>query len=150
MEEERGTTLLLQLSLRPSQVLAGKLLFNAALTLALALFAGAGFRLLIPVPLTVPALYWTSLALGALGISAATTILSAVIARARAAGPLLPVLAFPVLVPILLPVVALTELASGSGTAVWLDAQPDLVLLAAYTGLLVSLSFVLFDHVWRD
>lgn len=149
-EEERGTTLLLQLALRPAQVLAGKLVFNAALTVALSLFAGAGFRLLLPVRLGEPALFWLALVLGALAISAATTILSAVIARAQAAGPLLPVLVFPVLVPILLPAVALTELASFAPADVWAEAQSSLVLLVAYAGLLTSLSFVLFDHVWRD
>src|SRR5690606_30441981 len=35
VEEERGTVLLLQLTLRPSAVYGGKLLFNAALQLAL-------------------------------------------------------------------------------------------------------------------
>jgi heme exporter protein B len=149
-EEERGTTLLLQLSLRPAQVLAGKLAFNAALTLALAALAAAGFRVLVPTPLGAPALFWAALALGALGIAAATTILSAVIARARAAGPLLPVLAFPVLVPILIPAVALTQMAAGSAEGAWAAARSDLVLLGAYAGLLASLSFVLFDHVWRD
>lgn len=149
-EEERGTTLLLQLALRPSQVYAGKLAFNVVLTLALCALAAAGFRLLVPVPLGAPGVLAAALGLGALGLAAATTLLSALIARAQAAGPLLPVLAFPVVVPILIPAVALTELASGSAVGVWAVARPDLVLLAAYAGLLVSASFVLFDYVWRD
>ena len=149
-EEERGTALLLQLHLRPSQVYAGKLLFNVALMTALGAVAALGFRVLVPTPLGAPGVLAAALALGALGIASATTLLSALVARARAAGPLLPVLAFPVIVPVLLPAVALTELAAGSPDGAWAAARGDLVLLVAYAGLLVSASFVLFDYVWRD
>ena len=149
-EEERGTSLLLQLHLRPSQVYAGKLAFNVALMGAVVALAAVGFHILVPVPLGAPGVLAAALALGALGIAAATTLLSALVARARAAGPLLPVLAFPVLVPILIPAVALTQLASGTPSGVWADAADDLVLMASYAGLLISASFLLFDFVWRD
>ena len=59
-------------------------------------------------------------------------------------------LAFPILVPVLIPAVALTELASGAAAGAWAAATDDLVLLASYAGLLVSASLVLFDYVWRD
>ena len=149
-EEERGTTLLLQLHLRPSQVYAGKLAFNAVLMVALGGVAALGFRVLVPTPLGAPAVLAAALALGAVGIAAATTLLSALVARARAAGPLLPVLAFPVVVPVLVPAVSLTELAAGSPVGAWAAARGDLGLLVAYAGLLVSASFLLFDYVWRD
>ena len=149
-EEERGTALLLQLHLRPSQVYAGKLAFNVALMTALGGVAALGFRVLVPTPLGAPAVLAAALALGAVGLAAATTLLSALVARARAAGPLLPVLAFPVVVPVLIPAVALTELAAGSPVGAWAAARGDLGLLVAYAGLLVSASFLLFDYVWRD
>lgn len=149
-EEERGTSLLLQLHLRPSQVYAGKLLFNAALMLAVNALAVVGFRILVPTPLGAPGVLGATVALGAIGLAAATTLLSALIARARVAGPLLPVLAFPVVVPILIPAVGLTELSAGSASGAWAAAQTDLVLLGAYAGLLISASFLLFDYVWRD
>ena len=149
-EEERGTSLLLQLHLRPSQVYTGKLLFNGALMLVLSALAVAGFRILVPSPLGAPGVLWAGVALGAVGLAAATTLLSALIARARAAGPLLPVLAFPVIVPVLIPSVALTQLAAGAAEGAWAAARGDLVLLAAYAGLLISASSLLFDYVWRD
>ncbi|MEM0963776.1 MAG: heme exporter protein CcmB [Bacteroidota bacterium] len=149
-EEERGTSLLLQLHLQPSQVYAGKLLFNAALMSAVVLLAAAGFRILVPQPLGAPGVFVVTLVLGALAIAGATTLLSALVARARAAGPLLPVLAFPVLVPVLIPAVGLTELSAGAASGAWADARGDLVLLVAYAGLLVSASFLLFEYVWRD
>jgi heme exporter protein B len=97
-----------------------------------------------------PGLWWAALTLGAAGLAAASTLLSALVARARAAGPLLPVLSFPVVVPVLVPAVSLTILASGAADGAWAAARPDLIALVAYAGLLVSASFLLFEWVWRD
>ena len=149
-EEERGTSLLLQLHLRPSQVFAGKLAFNTALMAAVIALAASGFGILVPTPLGAPGVLVATLGLGAVGIAGARTLLSALVARARAAGPLLPVLAFPMLVPILLPAVTLTQLASGAASGAWAEAADDLTLMASYAGLLVTASFLLFDFVWRD
>lgn len=150
VEEERGTTLLLHLALRPSQVYAGKLAFNIVLMGAVCLLAALGFRVLVPVPLNVPGVLAATLALGAVGLAAGTTLLSALIARARGTGPLLPVLTFPVVIPVLMPGVTLTQIASGSPTGAWAAAQGDLILMGAYAGLLISASFLLFDYVWRE
>jgi heme exporter protein B len=149
-EEERGTTLLLRLAVPPEAVYAGKLLFNVILTLALAALAGLGMRALVPTALTVPAMYWASLGLGALGLASTTTLLSALLARAQAAGPLLPVLAFPLLVPLLASGVALTMLAAGDPVIAWTAARTHLVGLGSYAGLTTAASFLLFEYVWKD
>lgn len=149
-EEERGTTLLLRLAAPPSAVYVGKLLFNVMLTLALTVLAGLGMRFLIPTPLGAPGVFWAGLLLGALGLASTTTLLSALLARAQAAGPLLPVLAFPLLVPLLSFAVSTSTIAGGSPTGAWAAAQPDLVALAAYAGLTTTASLLLFEYVWRD
>lgn len=149
-EEEGGTTLLLRLTLPPLAVYAGKLLFNASLTLALTLITAFGFVVLVPTSIGAPGLFTLTLALGAVGLACGTTLLSALIARARAAGPLLPVLAFPVLIPLLLPAVELTQTAMLAPDGLWTIAQEDLILLIAFSGLTASASVLLFEFVWRD
>ena len=52
--------------------------------------------------------------------------------------------------PLLLPAITLTLLASGSAEGAWAAAKTDLTLLAAYAGLTTTVSFLLFDYVWRD
>ena len=121
-----------------------------AAAVALTAVAGLGIRVLIPTPLGAPGVYWAGLGLGALGLASTTTLLSALLARAQAAGPLLPVLAFPLLVPLLAPAVSLTVAASGAEAGAWAAAQPDLVALAAYAGLTTTASLLLFEYVWRD
>ncbi len=151
-EEERGTVLLLQLHLRGSMVYAGKLLFNVLLVGAMNALAAFGFVLVLGLEVAAPVLLAAALALGALGLAGATTLLSAIIARASAGGPLLPVLAFPLLVPLLLSVVRVTQraLLLGAAAGPWAASANDLVTLGAYAGVVVTASVLLFDYVWND
>src|SRR5690606_25391711 len=127
---------LLQLSLRPSAVYLGKLLFNVGLTLALCAAAALLFLLLLHPPLRAPGLFALTLTLGAVGLAGATTLLSAIIARTASSGPLFAV-------------VRLTRLAFESGAA-WAEGQADLLSLLGYGGLTITASLLLFDYAWRD
>ena len=151
-EEERGTVLLLQLHLRGSMVYAGKLLFNVLLVGVMNVLAAAGFVLVLGVEVEAVGLLAATLGLGALGLAGATTLLSAIIARASSGGPLLPVLAFPLLVPLLLTVVRVTQraLLLGEAAGPWAASADDLVTLGAYAGVVITASVLLFDYVWND
>jgi heme exporter protein B len=147
-EEEGGTVLLLQLNTRASMVFAGKLLFNLVLVVGLTLVAVVVFLVLLDVTVRTPGLLAATLALGALGLSGATTLLAALIARAARRGPLLPVLLLPVLVPLLVSGVSATRKAIlGTG---WASSQDELLTLIGFAGATISAAFLLFDYVWQD
>ncbi|WP_232798274.1 heme exporter protein CcmB [Salinibacter altiplanensis] len=147
-EYEGGTALLLRLHTRASMVFAGKLLFNFGLVVLLTLVATSVFLLLLGVSVGTPGLFAGTLALGALGLTSATTLLSALVARASRGGPLLPVLLLPVLVPVLVSGVGATRKALlGQG---WGAAQDELLTLVGFAGATLSAAVVLFDYVWVD
>jgi heme exporter protein B len=150
LEAERGTILLLQLTVTPAAVYAGKLLFNVALTLGMNAAAGLGVLVVLAPPLHAPGLFVATLLLGALGLAGATTLLAAVLARAAGSGPLLAVLAFPLLVPLLFSAVALTRLSFAPAANHWAAASQDLLALVGYAGLMITASSLLFEYVWRD
>lgn len=147
-EEEGGTVLLLQLTLRPSMVYAGKLLFNVLLIFALNLVAVGTFFLLAGTGVGRPLLLLTVLSLGALGLAGATTLLAALIARTASRGPLLPVLLFPLLVPLLLSAGSATRKAI-DGLA-WVAAGDELLTLVGFAGVTITASTLLFDYIWTD
>jgi heme exporter protein B len=151
-EEERGTVLLLQLHVRPSAVYAGKLLFNVLLVGAMNVLAAVGFVVVLGLEVASVGLLAATLGLGALGLAGATTLLSALIARAASGGPLLPVLAFPLLIPLLLTVVRVTQraLLLGEAAGPWAASLDDLVTLGGYAGAVITASVLLFDFVWND
>ncbi|MBN1447500.1 MAG: heme exporter protein CcmB [Bacteroidetes bacterium] len=148
-EEERGTTMTLQLLATPMAVYLGKLLFNLLLVVALNVFIVLLFLLTMD-QFTVlqPDLFWTVMLLGSLGIAAATAIIAAIIARANTKGTLFPVLSFPVLLPLLMAGISATKIAVEE--PVWDNAWPELQMLASYIVVVTTVSFLLFDFVWKD
>jgi len=147
-EEEGGTVLLLQLNTRASMVFAGKLLFNLLLVVVLTTVTVGTFLVLLGVTIRSPGLFVVTLGLGAVGLSGATTLLAALIARAARSGPLLPVLLLPILTPLLLSVVGATRMAIVG--RVWTEAQDELLTLVGFAGTTVTAAFLLFDYVWTD
>ena len=152
-EEERGTVLLLQLNTRGSMVYAGKLVFNFLLVLGVNLVSLGVFLVLLSVEVALPGLLLLTLVLGALGLAGATTLLAAIIARTASRGPLLPVLLFPLLIPLLLSVIQATHNSfSGGvpGTDGWTASLNALLALVGFAGVVITASVLLFDYVWND
>ena len=148
-EEDRGTVLLLRLHTRASMVYAGKLLFNFFLILVLEAVAVFTMILLLNIEVAHSGLLASTILLGSLGLAGATTLLAALIARAATRGPLLPVLLFPLLVPLLMSVVAGTRHAFEGGFG-WGASGEALTTLAAFAGVVITAAVLLFDFVWND
>lgn len=151
-EEEQGTVLLLRLHARGSMVYAGKLLFNILIIGTMNLLAVTGFILVLGLSVDEPLLLLVTLVLGSIGLAGVTTLLSAIIARTSGRGPLMAVLAFPLMVPLLLSAVRATQTALAAPPAVgaWSVALDDIVSLFAYSGAVITASVLLFDYVWND
>jgi heme exporter protein B len=147
-EEERGTTLLLQLNALPSAVYTGKLLFNLALSLLMNAVVAVAFSLVLGLGEAALDTFIVILFLGAVGLSGATTLISAIIARTPNKGPLFAVLSFPILVPLLLSVISGTTKAL-EGTALT-GVSSEFATLVGYAGVVITASVLLFDYLWRD
>lgn len=148
-EEERGTSLLLKLNGLPSSVYFGKLFYNILLSLATNSISVLLFFILTDAPvLKYPGIYLICHFLGCLGLAAATTIISAIISRANTKGALFPVLSLPVLLPLIMLGVDCT-LISFSGRK-YDNASSDLIMMLCYSGIMIPVSFIIFDFVWKD
>jgi len=148
-EEERGTSLTLQLVATSSSVYFGKLLFNIVLTLLVNLAITLLFTVVFPgfVVQTFETFLLTVL-LSSIGLASASTILAAIIAKANTKGTLYPVLAFPILLPLLMTAMKATARA--------LEGDPfgagieEYQILISYIMVITAGSYLLFDYVWKD
>lgn len=148
-ESERNTLLLLRLSIPSTPVYFGKLLFNLAVGLISNGAIIALFLLFQPKSYqgSVLVLFLVTFVLS-LGLAAAMTIVSAILTRTSARGALSAVLSFPILLPLVfLGVEALKRGASGRGIEVM---SGQLVLSGAYDVIVVSVSYILFDILWKE
>jgi len=86
--------------------------------------------------------------LSSIGLAAATTIISALISKAGSKNALFPVLAFPVLLPLIFIGISLTiDSIEGISLA---KASNNLNMLVVYSGLNIILSYYLFDYIWQE
>jgi heme exporter protein B len=147
-EEETGTAAALRLTAPPASVFLGKLLANLALLAVVMTVVVPLFLALMSFGIAAPGLLLAVLALGGVGIAAASTFIAAIVSKTAAKGALFAVLATPLLLPPLVAAVTGTRIAA---TEPDLAAGLDVVrLLFAYDGLMVTASFLLFDAVWRE
>ncbi len=147
-EEETRTVALLRLSTPPLAVYLGKLLVNLGLlalleTLVTLLFVG-----LMNVRIAQPGLFALTLGLGGFGLAGATTIIAALVAKADGRNALFTILAFPLLLPLLIIVVEVTEVALAGSD--WANALGGLRVLAAYALAQTVASLLLFELTWES
>jgi heme exporter protein B len=149
MEEERGTTLTLQLLAPPAAVFFGKLLFNLVLVTGLNAVTVLLYTAFVNgfVVKTV-SIFLVTVLLGSVGLAAASTVIAAIIARANTKGTLYPVLSFPVLLPLLLSVIEATRKACEG--AFFSEAGGEFQLLISYIVVVIAASSMLFDYIWKD
>ncbi|MDH4068994.1 MAG: heme exporter protein CcmB [Ignavibacteria bacterium] len=148
-EEERGTAMTLQLLVPPSVVLFGKLLFNVLLVIGMNILAVALYSFLMTgFTVTSPGLFSLTLILGSGGLAASSTIIAAIIAKANTKGPLFPVLALPILLPLLVVVINMTRLSMEGGDIS--ESVGEFQFLIAYIIVIITASNLLFEYIWRD
>lgn len=149
MEEERGTSMTLQLLAPPSAVYFGKLLFNLVLVSALNLFTVFLYLFLVNgFMVKTASIFILTILLGSFGFASAATVIAAIIARANTKGTLYPVLSFPILLPLLLTVIDATK--SATQGAPLDEAGGVFQFLISYIVVLTTLSYLLFEFIWKD
>ena len=148
-EEERGTSLTLRLLTKATNVYIGKLIYNIVLITSLSVFISVLYQLVIDGFVVQSfAIFWTTIILGSIGLAGASTILAAIIAKANTKGTLFPVLAFPILLPLLLTCIKTTILAVEG--AFFIEAIKDFQILISFIIVMVVASLMLFSFVWND
>jgi len=127
-------------------IFAGKLLGNLMfLTLMVAIVVAAGIVLFgVQIPADWPSLVGV-LALGVVGLVVLGTFYASMASRSRAREVLLPLLLFPMLVPVLL--AATTASKALLGADVMHEAGAWIRLLVAYDLVFLTATFIAFEHV---
>jgi len=147
-EEESGTALALKLASDGTIIFFGKLLFNLALLFAMTIIVVPLFIILLKTSPENWTFFIYAILLGNIGLAGATTIIAAIVSKATIKGALFTVLSFPVLMPLLIAVIEITKSAFLGGA--FKDISAPMQLLIAYDVVMIILSYLLFDFVWRQ
>ncbi|RJP60488.1 MAG: heme exporter protein CcmB [Melioribacteraceae bacterium] len=148
-EEERGTTLTLQLIASPSTIYSGKLIFNLLLVFLMNIAITFLFFILFEsFVINNFALFSVTFILGNIGIAVSSTIIAAIISKASSKGTLYPVLSFPILLPLILTLLELTKFAMDGDTLE--ESFVEIAVLVCYDVIMLTASYLLFDFIWKD
>ena len=129
-------------------IFAGKLLYNLILLLFLEIIVVPLFIVMLGLSILNFWLFFSVLILGSLGLVCATTIIAAIVAKASVKGALFAVLSFPILLPLLVTLINVTNLASEGAS--FSRGLNDLQILFSYAVVMFVASFLLFDFVWEE
>lgn len=143
-EEEAKTAAALRLAATPSALYCGKLAFGLTLTALLELLITPLFLGMTGLKVAAPWQLAGILAAGGFGLAAGSTLVAAIIGQAKSRGNLFAVLAFPVLLPLLLLAIELTQNAVAG-----LPAGVALPQLLLYDGSVTVAGLMLFPAVWN-
>lgn len=148
LEGERGALDgLLLAPVELSAVYFGKTLANLLFMLVVEIITLPFYAVLYSTDLLQPG-FWTVLLLGSWCFCAVGTLLAAIAAQARSRELLLPVLLFPLLLPVLVAAVrASSAFVNGLGLAY---ALPSLNILIAYGIIMPALGFMFFDFIVEE
>lgn len=144
-EQDRGTLdALLALPMERGSVFLGKAASSFVVLLIVAGVATPAYFVASGSPTGNVGALALLLALGALGLAATGTMLSALAARSRARDVLLPVLLFPILVPLLLSGIHGTSIVlEGGDFSLW---RPHFFVLAGFDIAFVAAAWLLFEQ----
>ena len=134
--------------LNPIAVLLSKIIYNVLLLLLLGVLAYGAFTLFLNTPVVQRPKFLLAILLGSTGFSIALTFISAIASKANNSAVLMAILGFPVIIPILLTVIKLSERAFERGDVI--ESTNSIAVLGAIDLILLALSLVLFPFLWRE
>ncbi|MEM8524603.1 MAG: heme exporter protein CcmB [Bacteroidota bacterium] len=134
--------------LNPIAVLLSKIIYNVLLLLLLGILAYGAFVLFINNPIVQLPKFLLAIFLGSTGFSIALTFISAIASKANNSATLMAILGFPVIVPILLTVIKLSERAFERGDVI--ESTNSIAVLGAIDLILLAFSLILFPFLWKE
>jgi len=148
LQESRGRQLYFYSICNPVHFMLAKMIFNALLMLLMSMVSLLLFRLFLGSPLSHPLLFVGIACFGAISISFVFSFLAAIAARAEQNAALMAILGFPLIIPELMLLMRMSNIAFSdvfqSGLA------SIVILLLCFDIMVIVLSVILFPFLWKD
>lgn len=132
----------------PHAIILSKIIYNLMLMTLLTLITFGLFLLLMGNHLVNPLLFLLTMILGSAGLSSILTMVAAIASRAGNNFSLMAILSFPVILPLLITLLKLANMALQSPG--WSGTAGPLVILLTINVAVILLAYILFPYLWRD
>jgi heme exporter protein B len=148
LQEGKGRLLYFYSIAGARDFILAKLLFNALLMVFMSAVSLCLFLLMLGNPLLNPVRFVGITLLGGVSLSLVFTFLAAIAARAQQNAALMAILGFPLIIPQLMLLIRLSNIAFSDALQGGLG--PMILLLIALDSMIVLLAVILFPFLWKD
>ena len=148
LQESRGRLLYFYSIAGAKDFILAKLLFNLVLMLVMTLVSVLLFQLLLGNPLHDALLFIFISCFGGISLSLVFTFIAAIAARAQQNAALMAIMGFPLIIPQLLLLMRLSNIAFASVFQSGLNFI--ILLLVGFDIMIVALAVILFPFLWKD
>lgn len=132
----------------PVAVIVSKIFYNSLLLMGIGMLGYSIYSMVLGNPVQNGLLFTINLILGTIGFSAVLTMNSGIASKASNSTTLMAVLSFPVILPLLLIVIRI------SNNAIigleWSASSNQLVYLLSINIIVITISTILFPFIWRS
>jgi heme exporter protein B len=132
----------------PQSIILSKILYNFIIMGLLSVLCLVVFIALMGSFITNYPLFITALLLGSFGFASILTMIAAIASRTNNNFALMAILSFPIVLPLLLTLIKVTQSALNMGT--WGENIRYVIALLLINGIVIALSYILFPYLWRD
>ncbi len=133
----------------PQAVILSKIIYNSIMMLLVALITYVVFQLFLGNMIQGDLLFFVSLLVGAMGFASTLTMVAAIASRSDNNFALMAILSFPLMLPFLLSLMKLSEMALKS-SAFTQQAWQLLAMVFGLNLIVIMLSYILFPYLWRE
>jgi heme exporter protein B len=146
--ESKGRMLYYFTIASPQGVMLSKMIYNTLLMLALSLLCLSVYCMLIGNMVTNIWAFALAAALGSMGMAGCFTMVSAIASKANNSHVLMPILSFPVILPLLLVTIRVSKKAiDGLDFSTFMM---DFGVIFFINFIITSLAYILFPFIWKD
>ncbi len=147
-QERQGRLLYYYTLASPQAIILSKIFYNAVLLCFISGVTLVFYSILLENPVQDMELFMTALFLGSIGLAGTLTLVASIASKADNNTTLMAVLSFPILMPLLLMLIALSRNAlDGLDRTVSYD---KIGVLVALDVMVIALSYLLFPYLWRS
>ena len=129
-------------------IIISKTVFNILLMLVISIICLLVFMTLMGNPIQSMLFYIPAMLIGCVGFAATFTMLSSIASKSGNSNLLMPVLSFPIIIPMLLVLIKASRNAMDGldPSKIW----PHLLVLFAIDFVVIALAYILFPFLWKD
>jgi heme exporter protein B len=148
VQESIGRQLYYYCIASPQGIILSKILYNFILMGLLSALCLIVFVALMGNFITSYVLFIAALFLGSFGFASILTMIAAIASRTNNNFALMAILSFPIVLPLLLTLMKVTNSALNMGT--WSANIQYVIALLLINVIVIALSYILFPYLWRD